>query len=306
MDILWLDDTAAPLPDDPVVVVALDGWTDAGRSGSLAAERLLEAWPGRLIGAADPDLLYDYRDRRPLLHIDRGVLGEPEWPGMELTLLEPPGGPAVLLLRGAEPDLSWQQLTSDLAELAEQVGATRSIGLGAVPGPIPHTRQPPIITTSSSEKLLEAMGRPHEQVLVPASCQVVLEAGLRDAGLETLGLWVRIPHYVAGEFPAGAVALLERFSDHLGVAVDLADLRERAEQHRHQLDAAAASSPDVIRHVRQLEVSYDADAAARLGLGRLPSGDEIAAEVQRFLIELGDGGDQEGGPRAPGDGGGSQ
>lgn len=282
MEILHLDDPDG-LPDQPVLVVALDGWTDAGRCGSLAAERLLGAWDGRALGAADPDALYDYRDRRPLLPIDRGLLGDPDWPQLEVAALAPPGAPAVVLLHGTEPDLSWQRLGADLAELADRVDCAHYIGLGAVPGPIPHTRPPRIIATAASEELLEGFGRPHEQVVVPASCQVVLEAGLRDSGLDTLGLWVRIPHYVAGDYPAGTVALLERFGEHLGSAVDTADLRRRADEHRQQLDAAAASSAEILQHIKQLEEGYDADTATDMGLGPLPTGDEIAAELQRFL-----------------------
>lgn len=288
MDILQID---APdgLPDHPVLVVALDGWTDAGRCGSLAAERLIEAWHGRRIGLADPDALYDYRDRRPLLPIDRGLLGDPDWPELELLALDPGSAPRLLLLRGAEPDLSWQRLGADLTELADRMGCVHYIGLGSVPGPIPHTRAPRIIATAATEDMLEEFGRPHEQVVVPASCQVVLEAALRDAGLDTLGLWVRIPHYVAGDYPAGAVNLLERLGDHLGAQVEVDDLRHSAQEHRRQLDAAAASSAEILQHIKELEESYDADAATEMGLGPLPTGDEIAAELQRFLRDQEDG-----------------
>lgn len=284
MEILHLAVDAHDLPTDPVLVVAMDGWTDAGRAGSLAAERLMDTWEISPVGEADGDALYDYRDRRPTLPIDRGLLGDPEWPGLEVMVLRPPGGRPLLVVHGAEPDFSWRGLSADLVELAELAGAKEYIGLGSVPGPIPHTRPPRIVTTSSSEELLEEMGRAHEQVVVPASCQVVLETALRDAGLLTLGLWARIPHYVAGEYPAGAVALLERFTSHLEATVDLSPLERRAEEHREQLDAAAGSSPEILQHIEELEERYDADTD-RLALGPLPTGDEIAAELQRFLRE---------------------
>lgn len=287
MDILRLD---GPLDDalhDPVLVVALDGWTDAGRAGSIAAATLLEQWHHRLIGTFDPDALFDYRDRRPLLSIDGGLLGDPEWPGIDVHQLTPPEGQEVVLIHGAEPDLSWQTLCRDVVELAQAVGAKRHVGLGAVPGPVPHTRPTRVITTASREDLLDRVGLPHEQLVVPASCQVTLEAALRNAGLTTLGMWARVPHYVAGEYPAAARTLLERFSDYIGVELDLSDVTAAANENQQRLDEAAGASPEIESHIEELESAYDLQVEDQPALGGdLPTGDQIAAELQRFLRDI--------------------
>lgn len=284
LNLLRLDGPVDETLVDPVIVAALDGWTDAGRSGSLAAETLLEQWDAHPIGRFDPDALYDYRDRRPVLQIDRGVLGEPIWPGLEVTHLTPPSGtPPILLLHGAEPDFRWHAIAGDLGALARFTGAARYVGLGSVPGPVPHTRQTAIVTTGSDEEVLERIGRPHERITVPASCQVVLEAELRDHGLATLGLWARIPHYVAGDYPEGALALLRTLSGEIGADIDLDDLNAAADEHRERLDEAAASSEEILGHVRQLEVAYDEELAGRPMGGDIPTADEIGAEFERFL-----------------------
>lgn len=284
MDLLLLD---GPLPrgqGDPVMVVALDGWTDAGRGGTLAAEQLRQQWPSRHVGRFDSDSLYDYRDRRPLLAIDEGILGEPEWPAVDVHVVEPPGGPAIVLIEGAEPDFSWQTLCDDLVELADVVGAGRYIGLGSVPGPVPHTRLVRVTTTSSDAVLLDRIGRPHERIIVPASCQVVIETALRDAGLTTLGLWARVPHYVAGEYPMAAQVLMQRLGDQLGVQLDTSSLDDEIVANRERLDIAAAGSDEITEHIKQLEHVYDDDLADESGMGGpLPTGDQIAAELERFL-----------------------
>lgn len=283
MELLRLD---GPLDDtlhDPIIVVALDGWTDAGRAGSLAAETIRAQWVGERVGRFDPDRLYDYRDRRPILTIDAGLLGDPVWPQLEVWQLSPAVGAPLLLLQGAEPDFSWQRLCGDIVELARTVGATRYVGLGAVPAPVPHTRVTPVITTASDEATLERYGRPHEQLTVPASCQVVIETALRDAGLTTLGLWARIPHYVAGDYPDGAHTLLRHLVDITGGDLDLAEVLVAADAHRQRLDLAASSSDDILEHIRRLERHYDEDIVADVGFGPLPTGDDIAAEFERFL-----------------------
>lgn len=270
--------------EDTVLLLALDGWTDAGSGGTLAADALRDQADVAPLGAFDPDALYDYRDRRPLLSIDQGVLGEPEWPSLTVEALSVEGMPPLVLVQGGEPDLSWQTIASDLVELARRVGATRYIGLGAVPGPIPHTRPVRVICTANDDAALEQIGRPHERMIVPASFQVVVEAALRDAGLSTLGLWARIPHYVAGDYPEAARALLSTLAAHLDAPLATSDFDEAVDANRERLDGAASSSPEIIDHIHQLEEAYDADVADDAGItGPLPTGDQIAADFERFL-----------------------
>lgn len=296
MDLLRLDEPLDGIGDDPVLVLALDGWTDAGEGGTLAADTLRDAFPPVRLGAFPSDTLYDYRDRRPALSIDHGVLGQPEWPELTLELLRPPSGPPLLMVVGPEPDFAWRTIGADLTEFAWRVGASRYVGLGSVPGPIPHTRPVQVICTSSDPDLLERIGRPHEEVVVPASCQVAIEAELRDAGLDTLGLWVRVPHYVAGEYPEAARALLEQLSAYLGTPVDLGGFDDEIADNRSRLDVAAQGSDEVREHVEQLERLYDAEAEAeRLATAsdarpataiteeQVPSADDLAAEIERFL-----------------------
>jgi len=296
MRLLRLDPSRPVVRPEPALIVAFDGWTDAGAGGTGAAEHLLERYPAQRIGRFDPDALFDYRDRRPELEIDRGRLRQVRWPELTIRHLSPTSGPDLLLMTGPEPDLGWRALADDTKELADMLGIRRYVGLGSVPGPLPHTRPVQLVCTSNDDALLERLGAPHEQMVVPASAQVALEAELAGHGLTTLGMWVRIPHYVAGPYPEASRALLERLSAHLGTAVDLVDMDADIEANRRRLDVAATSSDEVREHVTQLERLYDAQAvgdAGPLGIDsarggpltdvEVPSGDELAAEIERFL-----------------------
>ena len=296
MRILTLDPQAPVVRPDPALVVAFDGWTDAGEGGTGAAQHLRSRIPVQQVGRFDPDALYDYRDRRPALEIDRGRLREVRWPELSVELLSPSSGPDLLLVTGPEPDLGWRALAADLIELSDRYGVRRYVGLGSVPGPLPHTRPVQLVCTSNDPTLLERLASPHEQMVVPASAQVAIEAELAEHGLTTLGMWVRIPHYVAGPYPEASRALLERLSSHLGTNVDLSAFDEEIEQNRRRLDVAATSSDEVKDHVAQLERLYDAEtvgASGPLGIDGtrgmpltdldVPSGDELAAEIERFL-----------------------
>ena len=69
----------------PALVVALDGWVDAGSAATTAAA--LMAAGGRAIVTFDADRLFDYRARRPTLEIEDGRLADMTWPDFEIVLV---------------------------------------------------------------------------------------------------------------------------------------------------------------------------------------------------------------------------
>lgn len=290
MELLRLDGPLPPDLHDPVLLIAFDGWTDAGEGGTRAARELLDQLDGTRLGDFDPDRLYDYRDRRPVLEIERGSLGALSWPKLELHWARPTSGPDLLFLVGAEPDLAWGVLFDEVAHFVADVGVTQSIGLGAVPGPIPHTRTSRLVVTSTEEAVFDQFGRPHEEIMVPASAQVAMEAELGGRGVPATGFWVRIPHYVATDYPEATQVLLRALSQLLHLELESDHLDLEIDAQREKLDEAAAGSPEVQSHISMLEQAYDQEAddePGSIGAGPIPTGDQIAAELERFLREEG-------------------
>lgn len=290
MELLRLDGPLPPDLHDPVLLIAFDGWTDAGEGGTRAARELLEQLGGTRLGDFDPDRLYDYRDRRPVLEIERGSLRDLSWPELELQWVRPSTGPDLLVLTGAEPDLAWRTLFDELAGFARDVGVRHSIGLGAVPGPIPHTRPSRLIVTSTQEAVFDRFGRPQEEIMVPASAQVAAEAELGRRGVPASGFWVRIPHYVATDYPEATQVLLRALDQLLQLELQVEHLDVEVDTQREKLDEAASGSPDVQSHIAMLEEAYDQEADDDTGSiagGPIPTGDQIAAELERFLREEG-------------------
>src|SRR3990172_7725460 len=72
----------------PTLIVAFDGWVDAGLASTTAAARLGDG--AELVATFDPDELFDYRARRPTLEILDGKPANLTWP--ELTIRRTHGG----------------------------------------------------------------------------------------------------------------------------------------------------------------------------------------------------------------------
>jgi proteasome assembly chaperone (PAC2) family protein len=268
-------------PDDlvaPSMLAALDGWVDSGSAATTAAERL--AGVGPVVATFDGDTLFDYRARRPTLDIVDGRLAELTWP--ELTIRRSHLGERdLLVLTGAEPDFRWREFAAAVVELVDRLGVVEWISLGAIPAAVPHTRPVPIIGTESAPGLLKADVRPGPQgnLRVPSAAISVLEMTLAQAGTPTVGYFAQVPHYVSGPYPVAALALVRAVERHLGIVVATADLDEEARQLRARLDLATGAEESTRAYVERLESMVDEE--------RLPAGDELISEIERFLRDQG-------------------
>ena len=82
-----------PTLDSPALVVALEGWIDAGLGAAAAAQALVADLHPTAIATFDADRLLDYRARRPVMHLRDGVNTSLTWPGIELYAAKDHAGP---------------------------------------------------------------------------------------------------------------------------------------------------------------------------------------------------------------------
>ncbi len=168
-----------------------------------------------------------------------------------------------------------------MVELVDRLGIVEWISMGAIPAAVPHTRAVPIIGTESAPGLLRAGVRPGPQgnLRVPSAAVSVLEMTLAAAGTPALGYFAQVPHYVSGPYPVAALALLRAIETHLGVSVPPGPLEDEARQLRTRLDLATGADEATRAYVERLESMVDEE--------RLPAGDELISEIERFLRDRG-------------------
>lgn len=270
----------------PTLVAAFDGWVDSGAAATTAVGRLAEG--GEIVATFDGDQLFDYRARRPTLEIVDGRLAELTWP--ELTIRRARvNGRDLLVLTGAEPDFRWREFADAAVELASRLGVVEWISLGAIPAAVPHTRSVPIIGTESGPGLLRGDVRagPAGLMRVPSAALSVLEMTLARSGTPAIGYFAQVPHYVSGPYPVAALALLQALERHLGVAIAAGSLIDEASAMRIHLDAVTAADEATRSHIGRLESMVDEQ--------RLPAGDELISQIERFLRDRGGGQGGQGG-----------
>ena len=281
--------------ESPVLVLGLDGWIDAGLGAQNARAALLESLDTVTVATFDADELLDHRARRPTMHLEDGVLTGLAWPSIEMRAATDFDGNDMLLLVGAEPDHRWHAFCSAAVDLAMGFGSRMVVGLGAYPAPVPHTRPTRLAAAASSEDLARFCAV-RTTVEVPTGVQGAIERRAAEVGLPAIGLWAQVPHYVSAmPSPAASAALVDGLATVADLSVPSDELHRQAQALRGRLDELVAANPDHVEMVRQLEAQWDAEAAgevsgaaergAGFGLGPLPSGDELAAEVERFLRE---------------------
>jgi len=276
----------------PVLLVALDGFLDAGNVSALAVAHLTGVDPGRVVASFEVDELHDYRARRPAMTFHESRYTDYDAPRLAVRLLRDADAIPYLLLSGPEPDIRWEAFARAVREVVEAFDVRLVMSMGSVPMAVPHTRPIQLTNHANSERLLTQENIWGGEIRIPASAQALLEIRLGEWGHDAAGFVAHVPHYVAQvDYPAAASRLLEAVGGSAGLRWQLAGLDDAAAERAHEIADQVGESPEVQEVVTGLEQQYDAfHQAAGRGLladdRPLPSGDELGAQFEEFLAGL--------------------
>lgn len=293
--------SAPPVPAGLPMVVVLNGFTDAGSAVTRMIELFRDDLDPSPVVSFSADVLLDYRARRPIITFDGDHLADYRPPRLELSLAHDALGEPFVLLAGYEPDFAWDAFAETVVGLAEGLQISGVTWVHAIPMPVPHTR--PIGTTVSGTRsdLTQAhsVWKPHTQV--PATMGHLLELRLAEAGHAVAGFVLLVPHYLADtEYPAAALAGLDTLSVATGLVFDADEIREENRDYLAKVDDQVEGNSELTAMLRTLEERYDSYMAGStlaqpiIHTGDLPSADELAAELERFLADRREGDDKRG------------
>ena len=282
-----------PVLERPILIAAFRGWNDGGQAATLAAGYLARLWGAEKFADIDPELFVDFQATRPSVSLDEGRTRQIDWPENAFFRARIPGAErdAVVLI-GVEPNYRWRTFSELVAGLAEDLGIEMAITFGALLADVPHTRIAPVTGAASEQRLVEEFGLQLSRYEGPTGIVGVLLDVCRRQGIPSVSLWAAVPHYVSlAPSPPAARALCERLSTILETSIDVTELVEAEETYVEQVSQAVATDAETQAYVEELEQRADSLGSWLEDTGSLPSGDELEAEITRFLRER----DREGG-----------
>ncbi|QDO88280.1 PAC2 family protein [Ornithinimicrobium ciconiae] len=297
-----LEAEAAQQPQHaPLLHVSLEGFMDAGNVRSQVTEHLLEHLEHTVVASFDMDSLIDYRSRRPLMTFDRDNYSSFEEPSLTLYRVIDRSGQPFLLLDGMEPDFHWEAFTKAVHQVCLGFGVRRMVSAHGVPMAVPHTRPIGVTRFASDRELIGDVEPLFGQVQVPGSAEALLHLRLGEAGVDTMGAAVHVPHYLAeARFGDAAVAALDTLAGYTGAALPREELVAAAGLNRAEITKELAENHEAAEVVSALEQRYDrfVEGQRKRSLlaaeaAELPSADEIGAQFEDFLREVSDEGSPE-------------
>jgi proteasome assembly chaperone (PAC2) family protein len=275
-----------PELERPVLIAAFTGWNDAGEAASVALATLRDSWEAQNFGSFDAEEFFDYQTTRPQIKLVEGVTRTIEWPENHLSTtasnLEAAGGRGAVLLSGPEPSFRWRSFSAAVIELVRELNVEVVVTMGALLADVPHSRSVSVAANSQDPALVENLGLSASRYEGPTGITGVLHRACAVGGLPSVSFWASVPHYLPALPSApGALALLESLSGLLGMDVDTSNLERGAAAYQEQVSAAVSQDSNLASYVRMLEDRFDSQSDQEPK--DLPSGDELARELEGFL-----------------------
>ena len=220
-----------------LLVVAFEGWNDAGEAASGAARAIRDQLELVPVVELEPEDYFDYQFNRPTVSIDETGDRVLEWPSVTLygpgpESIPTESGLAVHVLLGTEPSRGWKTFAAEVVDAIEAADVTAVVFLGAMLADVPHTRPISVFASSENAAVRDRFELERSSYEGPVGILSVLSDAAERAGIPTLSIWASVPHYVHNApSPKAMLALIERLEEFVDLEVARGDLLEESRRH---------------------------------------------------------------------------
>ena len=236
--------------------------------------------------ASTPSSTTTSKITRPHVSIRDGVTEGIAWPQNQFSAATSTSSPHdVIVLRGIEPNFGWKRFCHAVVEVAARDPFELVVTLGALLADVPHTRTPTITGTATDPELIARLGLERSRYEGPTGIVGVLHDACREAGLVSASLWAPVPHYVASApDPMASRELVSCFPPCSRASTSISpSSTSPAEGWRHQ--SARRSATGTTSGLRRRAGEPLRHRGSRRHAGCPPSGEDLAAELERYLHE---------------------
>jgi proteasome assembly chaperone (PAC2) family protein len=270
--------TNRPDANRPVLVVAFEGWNDAGSAATTAVSHVEGLWGSESFCDIDPEEFMDFSETRPTVFFDDDGNRTVHWPENRLSFARVNDELDVITLLGIEPQLRWRTFCDQITSLAIDMNVSLVVVLGALLAEVPHTRPTPVYGTAYDPSLALELSLTPSSYEGPTGIVGVLHDAFRATGIPSASLWAAVPTYIPNTpSPKAALALAARLGRLLHVELPADELSVAAAEYEQRIDEVLADDEDSADWVSQLEVAFDSHEID------VADGDDLIAEVERFL-----------------------
>ncbi len=259
------------------MIVAFEGWNDAGEAASYAAGFLERSWSAMPFAEIDPEEFFDFTEVRPEVQLNPDQTRTIKWPVTSFSLATAGGeGNDVILVSGSEPQLRWRTYCEAFIELAKSLRVERVIMLGAYLGEITHSRPVPISASTHDATLVDRHGLAPSHYEGPTGILGVLGAALSEAKIPSVSVWASVPCYSLPVAPKAALALTRVATTLAERFVDMAELEVEATDYEMRMNELLSEDENVAAYVERIQEFEAAET-------EVLSTDGLAEEIERFL-----------------------
>jgi hypothetical protein len=239
---------------DAALLLAFEGWNDAGQAASSAVHFVEDAIRAVPLGEIDCEEFLDFTVARPSVSLAGGGERTVEWPNLCFGYGAIDANREIVVACGVEPHLRWKAFADACLSLVNAVGLRRVVLLGAYLADVVYSRPVGVTGFASDPELLERLGVPGSRYEGPTGIVGVLVDRFRREGLEVASLWAGLPHYIsASPNPRGALALVQKVTEFLDLKVDTEGLQLEAARFEQRISEVVSNDPDLTEYVRQLK-----------------------------------------------------
>lgn len=275
-----------PMLRNPVMVMAFSGWNDAGEAATGAVNSLMGAWQAQpfevapiLVGEIEPEDFYDFQVNRPQVATDESENRSITWPTTRIySLTLAHLSQDLIIVQGVEPSMRWKTFTRELLDLADDLEVSMVITLGSLLADIPHSRPITVTATAANPRIAQRLNVETSRYEGSTGILGIIHDGCVRRGIDSLSLWVPVPHYASNApSPKASLALIHALEDCLQISIAQDELASQSDAWEIEVDELAKQDSDISDYVKALEESKDAQDIPDI------SGEMIAKEFERYL-----------------------